>query len=137
MGSIRLSVTQATHRALQTRLKEVYRKGDSRLARRVTALLLFAEGYCVTGVAELLGVTRQTVYTWLRALMLEGLSSLHYRKSPGRPGRLTKTQKQELVVLIKAGPQAAGFESACWTALLVQQLIEQQFGVLYSRHFVC
>lgn len=137
MGSIRVHITPATRKALQARLKEVYRKGDHRLARRITALLLFADGYRITGAAELLGITRQTVYAWLRALMLEGLESLHYRKSPGRPGRLTKTQKRELVDLIKAGPQAAGFETACWTALLVQQLIERKFGVLYSRHYVC
>ena len=137
MISIRLTITSATRKALQARLKQVYRKGDHRLARRITALLLFADGYCVTGASELLGITRQTVYTWLRALMLEGLDSLHYRKSPGRPGRLTKTQKRELVDLIKAGPQAAGFTSACWTAVLVQQLIEREFGVLYNRHYVC
>jgi len=32
---------------------------------------------------------------------------------------------------------AAGFNSACWTSLLVQQLILREFNVLYNRHYVC
>jgi transposase len=50
---------------------------------------------------------------------------------------LTKTQKKQLVELVKAGPLAAGFPTACWTSLLIQQLIQREFGVLYNRHYVC
>ena len=137
MISIRLTITSATRKALQARLKAAYGIGDGRLTRRITALLLFAEGYSITRIAELLSITRQSIYTWLRNLMTTGLEGLYSRKSPGRPARLTQSQKRELVTLIKAGPQAAGFTSACWAAVLVQQLIEREFGVLYNRHYVC
>jgi len=137
MISIRLTITSTTRKALQAHLDTAYRRGDGRLTRRITALLLFAEGYTITRIAELLSSTRQSIYAWLRALMTTGLASLHSGKSPGRPARLTKSQKQELVASIKAGTQAAGFASACWTAVLIQQLIEREFGVLYSRHYVC
>jgi len=137
MTSIRLTITSTTRKALRAHLEAAYRMGDGRLARRITAMLLFAEGCPITHIAELLSSTRQSIYMWLRTLMTAGPDGLHSRKSPGRPGRLTKSQKRELVALIKAGPQAAGFVSACWTAVLVQQLIEREFGVLYSRHYVC
>jgi transposase len=88
-------------------------------------------------VAETFLVSRQTVYNWLNAFILHGLNSLPYRRSPGRKPRLTKTQKKQLIELVKAGPLAAGFPTACWTSLLIQQLIQQEFGVLYNRHYVC
>ena len=60
-----------------------------------------------------------------------------YRRSPGRKPRLTKAQKQRLSALVQAGPLAAGFATACWTSLLIQQLIQREFGVLYNRYYVC
>ena len=36
-----------------------------------------------------------------------------------------------------SGAEEAGFATACWTSLLVQQWIEREFGVLYNRHYVC
>jgi hypothetical protein len=41
-----------------------------------------------------------------------------------------------LCELIDAG-QAAGFETACWNALLIQELIRREFQVLYDRYYVC
>jgi len=32
---------------------------------------------------------------------------------------------------------AAGYPTGCWTALLIQDLILREFGVLYNRHYVC
>jgi hypothetical protein len=62
---------------------------------------------------------------------------LAYKKPPGRPARLTKTQKQELKEMILAGPEEAGYASACWTSLMVQELIQKKFGKGYSRFYVC
>ena len=77
------------------------------------------------------------MYNWLREYLLQGLASLVYRHAGGRRSKLTRSQKKRLCVLIEAGPQAAGFESACWNSILVRALIEREFGVLYSRHYVC
>ena len=68
--------------------------------------------------------------------MLHHVASLSYRTSPGRPAKLTPTQKRRLCALITAGPEAAGFATGCWTSGLLQTLIEQQFGVLYNLHYV-
>jgi len=38
--------------------------------------------------------------------------------------------------VVKAGPEAAGFQTACWTTVLIQQFIYQEFGVLYSWQYV-
>jgi len=69
--------------------------------------------------------------------MLEGADSLAYHWQRGRKPCLTKKQKRPLVELIKSGPLAAGYPTACWTSLLIQQLVLREFGVLYNRHYVC
>ena len=33
--------------------------------------------------------------------------------------------------------EAAGFDTACWSALLLRQLIRREFWVLYNRYYVC
>ena len=45
--------------------------------------------------------------------------------------------KKRLVELIEAGPLVVGFETACWTAVLLRVLIWREFGVLYNRQYVC
>lgn len=130
--------TPETVKMLMGRLQYAYRVGDLRLVRRVSALLNVANKTAtVSEVAELYSIAKQTIYDWLKALLCRGEASLVYRKSPGRKPRLTKIQKQRLSYLVQAGPQAAGFTTACWTSLLIQQLIQREFGVLYDRYYVC
>jgi hypothetical protein len=38
--------------------------------------------------------------------------------------------------LIDAGPEKAGYDEGCWTAVLIQDLIEKRFGVVYHPHYV-
>lgn len=118
-------------------LDQAYERGDRRLVKRITALLSLAYHPDVSQAAGIARVSRKSVYTWLHAFLADGLDSLHYRTSPGRPSRLTKAQKQRLVEVLRAGPEEAEFVTACWTSLLVQQWIEREFGVLYNRHYVC
>jgi transposase len=82
-------------------------------------------------------VCQQTVYNWLNAFLSERWDSLQYGKAPGRPPRLTKTQKRQLYDLVKAGPEAAGYATGCWTSVLIQDLIYRKFHVLYNRFYVC
>ena len=135
--NISIRFTQSTIKLLIQRLGQTYAAGDLRVVRRITALLLCTDGKSVAEVAETLSVSRQTIYNWLMAFIVKGMDSLIYRWSRGRKSRLTKTQKKELVELIKGGPLEAGYATGCWTSLLIQQLILREFGVLYNRHYVC
>lgn len=135
---IRIRFSRQTVKALQRRLQSAYRQDDVRSVRRISALLEHVvDGQPVAQVSARWGVSTATVYNWLQAFMLEGLESLVYRHAGGRKAKLTRTQKKRLCALIDAGPEAAGFETACWNSLLIRALIEREFGVLYSRHYVC
>ena len=135
--SISIHFTRPTTKLLTQRLGQAYTAGDLRLVRRVSALLGLANGETVAQVAETLSVSRQAVYNWLKTFILYGMDSLVYRWSRGRKPRLTQTQKKRLTELVEAGPLEAGYPTACWTSVLIQQLILREFGVLYNRHYVC
>ena len=126
-----------TVKALTRRLEEAYRRGNARLVRRITALLDIAQNIPVETIAQRLCISETSVYRWLTAFLLDGYASLEYRTSPGRPAKLTKTQKTRLTKLITAGPEKAGYPTGCWSRLLIQNLIQREFGVLYDEQYVC
>lgn len=134
----RIHFTRATVNALQHVLHKAYVVGDLRMLRRTSALLEFgANNLSVSGIITKWDIARSTLYAWLCDFLLNDLDSLSYQYHGGRPARLLPTQKKQLCVWLDAGPQAAGFDSACWSALLIQELIRCKFGVLYNRNYVC
>ncbi len=136
--SIRIQVSNATVKALQTRLQDAYRRDDVRLVRRISVLLeLLTQTASVTVLCERWGLSPSCLYDWQKAFMLRGIDSLVYRHSGGRPEKLTPRQKKRLVELIEAGPLVVGFETACWNAVLIRVLIWREFGVLFNRQYVC
>lgn len=118
-------------------LPKAYKSGDIRMVRCIHVMLDYSRGESPTAIAERHGVSVSSIYVWLRKLLLDGLESLKPRWKGGRPAKLTKRQKKELVDLLDAGPEAAGFGSACWNSALIQELIMRRFGKLYNVHYVC
>ena len=102
---IRIQLSSATVKALQSRLQHAYRRDDVRLGRRITVLL----GHLVHQVAVAVLCARwelspSCLYAWQRACMWHGMDSLRYRHSAGRPEKLTPSQKKRVGELIEAGP---------------------------------
>jgi transposase len=136
--SIRIQLSQATVKALHTRLQQAYQKDDVRLVRRITVLIdVLVHHVPVEVLHERWGVSPACLYEWRKAFLLRALDSLVYRHGGGRPQKLTSKQRKRLVELLDAGPQVVGFETACWNSVLIRVLIWREFGVLYNRHYVC
>ena len=132
----RVRLAGTTIKALEGVLRQGFRDGDVRVIRRVQALLEGGSGRSVPVVADRLGLDASTVYGWLHAFLVDGLATLRYGRSPGRPSKLTPSQKHRLCELIEAGPLAAGYPSGCWSTLFLQDLIQREFGHLYNHHYV-
>lgn len=136
--NIRIQLSRQTVKALQARLQQAYRRDDVRLVCRISALLdHLVNGVPVSVLAARWGFSLSTFYEWLTALLVHGLASLVYQRRGGRTAKLTPTQKKRLCQLIDAGPEAAGFDTACWNSILIRVLIEREFGVAYNRFYVC
>ena len=132
----RICFCRATVKRLTEAWQRALRRGDRRVVQRATALLLLAEQVPAPVVAARVGAGVSTVYAWLHAFLHRQFASLVYRTSPGRPARLTPTQRQRLHALVSAGAEAAGYATGSWNSALVQDLIRREFGVLYSVQYV-
>jgi transposase len=135
--NIRIRLGQDLRQAVIERLQQAYQGGQVRLVRRIHALLSVTEGKRIDEVAAMLDLGAQTVRDYVNAFLWRGVASLAYRRPTGRPPKLTKTQRKELAALIKAGPEAAGYTTGCWSALLIQDLLVRCFGVEYHPHYIC
>lgn len=133
---MRIALTGATRKVLRYHLQQAYAAHATRLVRRIHALLWLAEGTAVAEIAEILAIGEQTVRDWLHAFVLRGAASLAYRSPPGRPPKLTKSQRQDLRQLLLAGPEDGGYPTACWTAVLIANLIQERFRVSYHPRYV-
>jgi len=133
----RITFSNETVKRLKQELQEAYKRGDLRAVRRLSVLVMIGERIELAIILAVWNVSQQTVYTWLNEFVLKRWKGLVYRKAPGRPSRLTKTQKRQLSKWIEAGPEACGYPTGCWTSVLIQDLIYQKFHVLYNRFYVC
>jgi transposase len=136
MTEVRIRIGAELGKELTTILRQATRAGDLRLFRRVAAVLALGRGETVPSIAASLGVSPASVSGWLKTLLVEGVAGLRVQWRGGRPSKLTKPQKRRLVELVKAGPEAAGYPTGCWTACLIQHLIQREFGVAYNVQYV-
>lgn len=134
---IRIRLTDSSRQAVVARLHSVYQNGQLRLVKRIHAIFAIVGGESVTEVAELLHLGEQTVRDYVCAFIRKGVDSLSYKRPSGRPPKLTKTERKELADLITAGPEAAGYPSACWSTPVICDLILTRFGVEYHPHYLC
>lgn len=105
---------------------EVLRRSarDARMARRAQALLWHAQGHPVAQIAQLSGVSDQTIYNWI-ARCRQGDSELADRPRCGRPRRLQK-HCAWLEHLLQQDPQALGYRQTTWTVPLLQHHLWKQ-----------
>jgi transposase len=135
---LRIQLSRATVKALHRRLQHAYQRDDVRLVRRITVLLaLLVHHMPVEILSARWGLSPSGIYRWRQDFLLHGVESLGSHHSGGRQPKLPPKQRKRLVELIEAGPLVVGFETACWTSVLIRVLIWRALGVLHNRHYVC
>ena len=117
-------------------LQQAQNNGDLRKAKRIMAILAVVEGTFYSTIAKTLKVSEESIRLWVNAFLLYGVKSFIYKKSTGRPSKLTKTQRKQLDRMISQGPQKSGFPGACWRSPMIQWLIYEKFGVEYSVFYI-
>lgn len=109
---------------------------DEMESRRLMAAQDLQGGLTQSQVARKFGVSRTTASRWNRAIEGRGVEALRKRRAPGRPSRLTIQQLQDVAVIYRGGPRAAGFDSDRWTTTRFADAIRARFGVAYDPDHV-
>ncbi|MBI5853772.1 MAG: IS630 family transposase [Nitrospirae bacterium] len=99
--------------------------------RRRQAIRLLRAGKNLSAVARAVSASVSSVFRWDQAYRNKGLKGLRPHPTPGRPPRLSVSQKKRLTTVLVKGPLAAGYRTDLWTLQRVAQMIRKQFGVAY------
>src|SRR5207253_1401066 len=120
-------MTTPRRRALERQLRSA---ADARVYRRTLAVLEVARGRPVAAVARALGVTRQSVHTWLAAYA-RGLDPAGLADAPrtGRPPLWTPALGDALRAALATPPDRFGYRATDWTVPLLREHLAGRAGV--------
>jgi DMSO/TMAO reductase YedYZ heme-binding membrane subunit len=93
MLNFRLLLKGTQRQALLKRLKRARQIGDLWLSNRILSIWNFADGWAVKDIASVLKVCADSVRQWIGQFLCLGVAGLKRGKSPGRPPKLTKSDK--------------------------------------------
>jgi transposase len=129
MDGIWLNVRQ------RRRLQQVLRTtDDGALCRRILAILEVAAGRPISNVAELFGVSRQSIYSWIENYFPEhDPNALSDRERSGRPRLWTNEIAGALQECLKWPPDKWGYQAVVWTVPLVQNWLGEHCGLMFSE----
>ena len=101
--------------------------------RRRRALELLKRGLTQSAVAEQLGCANSSVSRWHHTFERAGPKGLAPKPIPGRPPKLSASQRQRLVQRLVNGPLACGYGTDLWTLPRIADQIARQFHVRYHQ----
>lgn len=99
--------------------------------RRRRALAFLDEGLSLHEVARIIGCNASSVMRWRDARLKKGDEAFTVHFSPGRPAKLSATQKRKLGKTLLKGAVAHGYSTSLWTTARIADVIEKKFGVRY------
>jgi transposase len=122
-----LSLTAAERRRLEVQLRSA---PDAGQYQRTLALLQVAAGQPVAQVAQLLRVSRRSVYNWLDTYRGDrDPEALRDHRGGARTGLLTEHRQDVLRSALEDAPQAWDYHAADWTVPLLGEHLARRGGV--------
>jgi transposase len=120
-----------TYQRLVRLRSEAEKDGAYRVAKRLHAVLLNADGHSSGSIANILKAPRSKASEWLANYETHGEEGLLEGQRSGRPANLSPTQRIELGDIIESGPVAYGLDSGVWTSRMIGRVIQDEFSVEY------
>ncbi len=97
---------------------------NTKVLQRLYFIKYRYDGENVENASHLVGVAKQVGYAWQKRWNDSGYDGLIPRYAGGRPSKLSKSQKEQLKLLLE--------EKDSWTTDEVRLLILNEFGVEYT-----
>jgi len=108
---------------------------DGKAKLRLLAALKRKDGKTIDQIARDLEKPIMTIHNWLKALDEFGVKRRHDIRRSGRPKRLSAEQLKLLRADLLKNPAKHGHAETFWNTKLVQEHVNQKFGVTFvSRH---
>ena len=131
-------------KASKRQIKAIERKrdlaesmGDVRTLYKCQALLIyFRADIALHSIAEICGVTYETVRQWVCQFACDGIKSLAIRRPRGRQPKLSKAQCRRLAEILDRPPHESGLTGGCWTSGAIQTIIHREFKVKYAPKYI-
>lgn len=136
MLAFNLKLSRQQHKELENQLVMAETMGNLPEVKRALALLSLGAGQFVEDISDILQISTETIRQAIHKFFTGGAKGLQSKSRPGRPPRLTKTQRKQLSKWIVSGPEKMGFTGACWRTPMIRELIFQKFGVYYSARYL-
>lgn len=111
----------------------VKKRLDEATKKRVRAGRMLLTGKRPAEVALVVGVARQTVYTWKRLLDEGGIEALRAVPGRGRPAKLDEAQLEAVRRAVLQKPTEHGFGTDLWTLKRVGSVIKRLHGVQFGQ----
>jgi transposase len=102
--------------------------------QRLLAAIAYKNGVTQTELAEWHDTGRRTIYSWLMRLdsdePLE--QAVSDARRSGRKRKFSESQQDEFKQTVHEPPEEVGIDAPAWTPALVQEFLEDTYGVEYS-----
>jgi transposase len=110
---------------------------SAKAAKRLMIALAYSDGVRVETLSERYDIPRATVYSWLDRFEHQSISEAITDESrPGRPSKLTASQREQLFDELSGSPAELGYDASEWTSERTQRHIERTYDVTYSLGYV-
>jgi transposase len=110
-------------------IKRVSSIPGARAGFRIAGLILILKGCRVSSVADMVGVSRQTVTSWIRLANAKGLACLEASSPLGRPPRITEEAALGLKEALQKDPGDLGLEASRWNGDAVSKYLKKFWGI--------
>jgi len=112
-------------------LDELYRTThDVRLRTRAHIILLAAEQHLTAPeIAKDMRCDEQTIRSWLKRYLAEGLKGLADMPRPGPPGKVAAEYREELLQAVRQRPRSLEQPYSLWTLQRLADYMAEQTGI--------
>jgi transposase len=98
--------------------------------RKIAVRAIEEKEYSPEVIADVFGITRTSVYDWLRRYRADGYRVLDTRQSPGAPCLITGEMDSWLIATVcKHMPVDYGYDTVLWTREILAELFKEEFGI--------
>ncbi len=128
-------MTVKEYHSVKKLLSRAKSESNPRLARRIQAIALVRQGHSCPEIIEMTGNCRRAIQSWVAKYNAHGLEGLKEQRRSGRRPKLPPTKHRKFCSRIDAGP-AKKDSTATLYGKDIQQILEREFGVIYSLNGV-